>query len=53
MQRIGSMICYIKIIDFSLTSNTYSFAKKIKANIKDIEYNLLMSFTILERKINP
>ena len=38
------MICYIKIIDYSFISNAYSLATKIKLNIKDIEYNLLMSF---------
>ena len=46
------MICYIKIIDYSFISNAYSLATKIKLNIKDIEYNLLMSFTEIKRKMN-
>ena len=35
-----------------VNSNYYSTVKKIKNEIKEIEFNLLMEFTSINRKIN-
>eukprot|EP00828_Plagiopyla_frontata_P042326 TRINITY_DN6282_c0_g2_i1.p2 TRINITY_DN6282_c0_g2~~TRINITY_DN6282_c0_g2_i1.p2 ORF type:complete len:101 (+),score=3.84 TRINITY_DN6282_c0_g2_i1:362-664(+) len=45
LQRIGQIICYLKIIDFSFFSNTQSDIQKIEIQIEQTEINLWEYFS--------